>query len=132
MKCIQKYGCMVVKYICKCICMLVILGQNSHCVSLIVQSLQIIPYTLAFFILFMIEDCLRRWSVILRYWMIANIGQSCFKLLPFYWKMKLSHPKTHSQGMTVISHLKPKGSKWKWYRHSFYNWKLLIIKFSSK
>ena len=36
---------------------------------------------------------------------------------------RLSRPKTHSKGMTVISHLKPKGSKWKRHKHSYYNWK---------
>ena len=41
----------------------------------------------------------------------------------------LSRPKTYSMGMTVISHLKPEGSKWKQYKHSFCNCKLLVTKF---
>ena len=41
----------------------------------------------------------------------------------------LSRPKTYSKGMTVISHLKPKGSKWKQHKHSSCNRKLPITKF---
>ena len=37
----------------------------------------------------------------------------------------MSHLKTHYKGMTIISHFKFKGSKWKQYKHSFCNWKLL-------
>ena len=36
---------------------------------------------------------------------------------------KLSSPKTHSKGMTVISHYKPKGSECKQYKQSYCNWK---------
>ena len=45
------------------------------------------------------------------------------KLLPKRFLNYMSHPKTHSKGMTVISHLKPKGSKWKRHKHSYCNWK---------
>ena len=30
-------------------------------------------------------------------------------------------PKTHSKGMTIISHIKSGGLKWKWYKHSSCN-----------
>ena len=36
----------------------------------------------------------------------------------------MSCPKTHSKGMMVISHLKPKGSKWKRPKHLYCNWKI--------
>ena len=40
-----------------------------------------------------------------------------------YQQSMLSCPKTHSKGMTVISHLKSKDTKWKRHKHSYCNWK---------